>query len=135
MLQGPPVRPSIPTSRGPSGFRPSTGATISDAVRVTLVQSPGGGQVPKTLHNPTMASITTTSASPFYKQVTITPPNAQKPLTQGVTGGPVRIGGSMAGKQNGSGKSSTPRKVLPREKVYPRRSLPRKKSTILVQSL
>ena len=31
-------------------------------------------------------------------------------------------------------KSSTPRKVLPREKVYPGKSLPRKKSTILIQS-
>ena len=38
-------------------------------------------------------------------------------------------------KNLGSGKSSTPRKVLPREKVYPGKSLPRKKSTILVQSL
>ena len=34
----------------------------------------------------------------------------------------------------GSGKSSTPRKVLPREKVYPGKSLRRKKSTILIQS-
>merc|ERR1719433_1655587 len=97
--QGPPVRPSsIPTSRGPAGFRPSA-ATISDAVRVTLVQSPGGGPVPKTLQNPTMASITTTSASQLYKQVTITPPNASKQFgSQGVTGGTttMRIGNMPA---------------------------------------
>ena len=37
-------------------------------------------------------------------------------------------------KNSGSGKSSTPRKVLPREKVYPGKSLPWKKSTILIQS-
>ena len=99
-FQGPPVRPSsIPTSRGPAGFRPSA-ATISDAVRVTLVQSPGGGPVPKTLQNPTMASITTTSASQLYKQVTITPPNAPKPLGSQVTGGTttMRIGSAMPGK-------------------------------------
>ena len=46
-LQGPQVRPStIPTSRGPAGFRPSA-ASMSDAVRVTLVQTPGGGPVPR----------------------------------------------------------------------------------------
>ena len=38
-------------------------------------------------------------------------------------------------RKKGSGKSSTLRKVLPREKVYPGGSLPRKKSTIHVRSL
>ena len=46
-----------------------------------------------------MASITTTTASQFYKQVTITPPNVQKPMSQGVTGGTttMRIGGTLPG--------------------------------------
>ena len=46
-----------------------------------------------------MASITTTTASQFYKQVTITPPNVQKAMNQGVSGGTttMRIGGTLPG--------------------------------------
>ena len=53
----------------------------------------------RSLQNPTMASITTTTASQFYKQVTITPPNVQKPMNQGVSGGTttMRIGGTLPG--------------------------------------
>ena len=55
--------------------------------------------ISRSLQNPTMASITTTTASQFYKQVTITPPNVQKPISQGVTGGTttMRIGGTLPG--------------------------------------
>ena len=53
----------------------------------------------RSLQNPTMASITTTTASQFYKQVTITPPNVQKSMNQGVSGGTttMRIGGTLPG--------------------------------------
>ena len=65
---GPVVRPAgmpVSTRGGPSPFRT---APISDAVRVTLVQSPV----------PSKASPVPTTTAGFYKQVTITPPGGQK---------------------------------------------------------
>lgn len=88
--QNNPVRPSIPSARGPTSFRPA--ATISDAVTIrTLVQSPGSGK-PMNTGPAGMASITTTSTGTgFYKQVTITPPNSQKPINPGVATTTMRI--------------------------------------------
>lgn len=76
--------------RGPTTFRPA--ATISDAVRVTLVQSPAGSK-PGAPQGPSGIVNTTTSSGGFYKQVTITPPNASKPLNPGVSAA-MRISGA-----------------------------------------
>ncbi len=70
-----------------AGFRPAT--SISDAVRVTLVQSPAGAGVSRA-NNPGAggATLTPTGASGFYKPVTIS--TGQPKLSP--TGQPVRIG-------------------------------------------
>ena len=72
-------------------------STMSDAVRVTLVQSPGGN-MSKAPSVGGAATITSTTTG-FYKQVTITPPggNPQKitaapPAPSGPT---MRIGGTL----------------------------------------
>ena len=71
----PVVRPAgmpVNTRGGPSPFRSTP---ISDAVRVTLVQSP----VPSKASLGSAVNVSTTSGNTgFYKQVTITPPNSQK---------------------------------------------------------
>ena len=73
---------------------------MSDAVRVTLVQSPGGN-MSKAPSVGGAATITSTTTG-FYKQVTITPPNPQKitaapPAPSGPT---MRIGGTLPGSAN-----------------------------------
>ena len=89
------VRPAgaIPASRGPT-FRPTVVSTMSDAVRVTLVQSPANASKAPPMGG---GAATITSTTPnYYKQVTITPPNPQKitaapPAPSGPT---MRIGGA-----------------------------------------
>ena len=89
----PNVRPAgLPSStRGPTPFRP---VPISDAVRVTLVQSP----VPSKA-SPGSGGPATTNTTGFYKQVTITPPNPQKIVSTGgagVSAGTMRIPASTS---------------------------------------
>ena len=69
---------------------------MSDAVRVTLVQSPGNvSKAPPSMGG--AATITSATTQSFYKQVSITPPNPQKitaapPAPSGPT---MRIGGPI----------------------------------------
>ena len=77
-------------------FRPAVVSTMSDAVRVTLVQSPGNvSKAPPSMGG--AATITSATTQSFYKQVSITPPNPQKitaapPAPSGPT---MRIGGPI----------------------------------------